>query len=53
MIIKYNPFAEECWDYICPQRTKNLSVLEAISNMKDLLKLPFGMDIIILASWSI
>jgi hypothetical protein len=47
------PFAEECWDFICPQRTKNLSVLEAISNMKDLLKLPFGMDIIILASWSI
>jgi hypothetical protein len=47
------PFAEECWDFICPQRTKNLSVLEAISNMKDLLKLPFGMHIIILASWSI
>jgi hypothetical protein len=27
--------------------------LESISNMKDLLKRPFSMDIVILASWSI
>ena len=28
------PFAAKCWDFICPQRTRNLSVLEAFSDMK-------------------
>jgi hypothetical protein len=40
-------------DSICPQRVKNLSVLESIVDMKEKLNKPFSMEIIILASWSI
>jgi hypothetical protein len=47
------PFAQECWDYICPQRTRNLSVHEAFYDIRDKLNLPFSMDIIILAAWGI
>ena len=47
------PFAINCWDYVCPQRTRNLSTFEAISDLKDRINLPFSMDIIILAAWAI
>ena len=47
------PFAAQCWDYICPTRTSNLSVLEAFQDLKDKLQLPFFMEIIILGSWAI
>jgi hypothetical protein len=33
------PFAELCWDFICPQRTRDLSVLEAFNDIKEKLKL--------------
>ena len=47
------PFAAECWDSICPQRSRNLSVLEAFTDIKEKIQKPFAMDIIILAAWSI
>jgi hypothetical protein len=34
-------------------RQRNLSVNEAFQDLKDKLKLPFSMEIIILASWAI
>ena len=47
------PFAKMCWNYICPTRTQNLSILEAFQDLKDKLQLPFFMEIIILGSWAI
>jgi hypothetical protein len=47
------PFASKCWDFICPPISKGLPVLEALSHIKDKLKVPFYIEIIILASWSI
>jgi hypothetical protein len=47
------PFAEQCWNFVCPQRNKRLSVLEAFENMRTRMKLPFAMEIIILAAWGI
>jgi hypothetical protein len=47
------PFAEQCWDFICPQRTRNLSILESFPDIRDKLKLKFSMEIIILTAWSI
>jgi hypothetical protein len=40
-------------DYLCPQRTTNLSVHEAFYDIRDKLRLPFSMDIIILAAWGL
>jgi hypothetical protein len=34
-------FAQKFWDYVCPQRASNLSVLEAFSDIKEKLNLPF------------
>ena len=47
------PFAIRCWDFICPSRTPNLSVLEAFQDLKDKLRYPFSMEFIILGSWAI
>jgi hypothetical protein len=47
------PFASQCWDFICPQRRNNLSVIESFYDIRDKLKLHFAMEIIILAAWSI
>jgi hypothetical protein len=47
------PFADKCWDFICPQRTKNLSVYEAFSGIKHKLQVPFYMETMILAAWGI
>jgi hypothetical protein len=47
------PFANHSWDYICPTRDKNLSVMESIEDIKMKIGLPFGMDIIIVATWSL
>jgi hypothetical protein len=47
------PFAVRCWDYICPHRTQGLNVVESISIIKTNLNLPFNMEIIVLAAWSI
>ena len=47
------PFAKRCWDYICPTRAQNLSVMEAFQDIKDKLSLPFFMEIIILSSRAI
>jgi hypothetical protein len=47
------PFSQECWDFICPTRERNLSVLEAFADVKTKLKVPFSSEIIILAAWSI
>jgi hypothetical protein len=47
------PFAHKCWDFVCPSRISGLPLLEAISNIKDKLKVPFYMEIIILSSWAI
>jgi hypothetical protein len=46
-------FSQECWDFICPTRERNLSVLEAFADVKAKLKVPFSSEIIILAAWSI
>jgi hypothetical protein len=47
------PFTEHCWDYICPTRDRNLSAMESIADIKMKIGLPFGMDIIIVATWSL
>jgi hypothetical protein len=47
------PFANACWDFVCPERTKKLSVMEAFADLKEKLKVPFFMEIIILAAWGI
>jgi hypothetical protein len=47
------PFAQKCWDFVCPSRISGLPLLEAISDIKDKLKVPFYMKIIILSSWAI
>jgi hypothetical protein len=47
------PFAEYCWDFICPSRERNLSVMESIEDLKKKIGLPFGMDIIIAATRSL
>jgi hypothetical protein len=47
------PFASKCWNFVCPTRTKNLVLLDAVSDIKDKLRVPLFMEIIILASWSI
>ena len=46
-------FVQQCWDFICPTRTPNLSVLEAFQDLKDKLRYPFYMEIIILGAWAI
>jgi hypothetical protein len=30
----------QCWDFICPQRSRNFLALEAFYDIKDILKLP-------------
>ena len=47
------PMAIQCWDYICTQRDRNLTLQEAFFDMRNKLQLPFFMDILILSSWSI
>jgi hypothetical protein len=47
------PFAKRCWDYIYPSRTQNLSVFEAMQDIKEHIRLPFTMEIIILGSCAI
>jgi hypothetical protein len=46
-------FSQECWDFICPTRDRNLSVLEAFADVRIKLNVPFSSEIIILAAWSI
>ena len=47
------PFAYDCWDILCPNRQRNLSIMEAIPDIRDNLQQPFSMEIIIIASWAI
>ena len=47
------PFANKCWDHIYRNRTANLTGLEAISDIKEKLHLPFAMEIIIMTTWGI
>jgi hypothetical protein len=47
------PFAERCWEFVCPTRRTNLSVLEAVQDLKTKLAIPFYMEIIIFAAWAI
>jgi hypothetical protein len=47
------PFASACWDFICPNRSKGMSILETFSDLKENLHVSFFMEIIILAAWSI
>jgi hypothetical protein len=47
------PFTVKCWDYVCPRRIQGLNTLDSISNIKTQINLPFSMEIIILAAWSI
>ena len=45
--------AIKCWDFICPRRDKDLSFHDALFDLRDELQLPFFMEILILASWSL
>ena len=47
------PFAVQCWDFICPNRSMSLTLYDGFFDMRDKLNIPFFSDIIILASWSI
>jgi hypothetical protein len=44
-------FAMKCWDYICPQITLHLSVMDAFYDVKNKLNVPFAMEIIITIVW--
>lgn len=44
------PFVQTCWDYVCQPSALNLSVHEAIANMKHQSAKPFYMEITILAA---
>jgi hypothetical protein len=46
-------FTSQCWDFISPQRVKDVSIPKAIPDMKNKLRLAFTMDIILLATWGI
>jgi hypothetical protein len=46
-------FAESCWNYVCPTRGRNLSVLESIEDLKAKIQLPFAIELIMIAAWSI
>jgi hypothetical protein len=52
-LFRGSPFARTCWDIVCPQRTDNLSVLQSLEDMRPKIKLPFYMEITILAAWRI
>jgi hypothetical protein len=39
-------FANACWDHICQERTKDLSVMEAFADLREKLNVPFFMEII-------
>jgi hypothetical protein len=47
------PFANACRDIVCSERTKNMAILETFLDIKEKLNVPFFMEIIILAAWSI
>ena len=47
------PFADLCWDIVCPTRDRSLSLFEAFEDLKLKLQVPFFIEIIILASWGI
>jgi hypothetical protein len=47
------PFVEDCWDYICPSRRRDLQILDAFQDIKTKLHVPFAMEIIMLATWEI
>lgn len=47
------PFAQQCWSFLCPQISTQSSILEAFYDIKEKLNLPFAVEIIMLASWSI
>jgi hypothetical protein len=47
------PFAEQCWNFVCPQRSKRLSILESFEDVRSKIKLPLAMEILILAAWGI
>jgi hypothetical protein len=47
------PFAQQCWTFLCPQTSNQQSILEAFYDIKEKLNLPFAVEIIMLAAWSI
>jgi hypothetical protein len=47
------PFASDCWGYICPQRRRDLQILDAFEDNKSKLGVPFDMEIIMLTTWGI
>jgi hypothetical protein len=47
------PFSANCWDYICPSINRDLLTFDAIIDIRNKLKMPFSMEIIMLAAWSI
>jgi hypothetical protein len=47
------PFAQQCWNFICPQGSSQQSVFEAFYDIKEKLNLPFAVEIIKLGAWAI
>jgi hypothetical protein len=47
------PFANACRDIVCSKRTKNMAISQTFLDIKEKLNVPFFMEIIILAAWSI
>ncbi|PNT71542.1 hypothetical protein BRADI_2g30841v3 [Brachypodium distachyon] len=47
------PFALSCWRYLCPDFDQCNTVHGNIHSLKTKLKVPFHMEIMILAAWSI
>lgn len=48
------PFAQMCWQYVCPSWKPRFSNIQVeVAHLKQLLSLPFAMEVIILISWTI
>lgn len=47
------PFARLCWTYLCPSWSPTYSGIAEVNQLKQFLKVPFNLEIIILASWAI
>jgi hypothetical protein len=47
------PFADQCWNFVCLQRDRRLSILEVFEDMITKINQPFAMEIVILSAWGI
>jgi hypothetical protein len=49
------PFTKLCWQYLCPSLTptQQIDIQSIIASLKNELKVPFFMELIVLTTWAI